>query len=58
LAHPLRGLVDVVLASLRTLPLAARALAVYGVGTSTGAVPLHSLLQSHVDERIRAGWSR
>jgi MFS family permease len=51
--YVLRGLVDLVLASTRSLPLAAATLAVYGVGTSTGAVTFSSLLQSHVDDRTR-----
>ena len=51
--YVLRGLVDLVLASTRALPVAAATLAVYGVGTSTGAVTFNSLLQSHVDERAR-----
>jgi MFS family permease len=49
----LRGVVDIVLASVRSLPLAAGALVVYGVGTSTGAVTFNSLLQSHVTDRTR-----
>ena len=49
----LRGVVDLVLASVRSVPLAAASLAVYGLGTSTGAVTFTSLLQSHVDDRTR-----
>ena len=48
-----RGVVDVVLASVRSLPLAAGALSVYGMATSTGAVTFTSLLQSHVTDRTR-----
>ena len=51
--YVLRGVVDLVLASVRSLPVAAAALAVYGVGTSTGAVTFNSLLQSHVTDRTR-----
>lgn len=51
--YVLRGLVDLVLASVRSLPVAAGALAVYGVGTSTGAVTFNSLLQSQVTDRTR-----
>jgi MFS family permease len=51
--YVLRGLVDLILASVRSLPVAAAALAVYGVGTSTGAVTFNSLLQSHVTDRTR-----
>jgi MFS family permease len=51
--YVLRGLVDLVLASVRSLPVAAATLAVYGVGTSTGAVTFNSLLQSHVTDRTR-----
>ncbi len=51
--YVLRGLVDLVLASARSLPIAAATLAVYGLGTSTGAVTFNSLLQSHVTDRTR-----
>ena len=51
--YVLRGLVDLVLASVRSLPVAAATLAVYGVGTSTGAVTFTSLLQSVVTDRTR-----
>ncbi len=44
--YALRGAVDLVLAAARSLPVAAGALTVYGVGTSTGAVTFTSLLQS------------
>ncbi|WP_242610919.1 MFS transporter [Blastococcus saxobsidens] len=51
--YVLRGAVDLVLASVRSLPVAAAALAVYGVGSSTGAITFNSLLQSHVIDRTR-----
>jgi predicted MFS family arabinose efflux permease len=44
----LRGLVDLVLASTRSLVIAMGALAAYGVGTSTGMVTYNSLLQAEV----------
>jgi len=49
----LRDAVDLVLATTRSLPVALGALAVYGIGTSTGAVTLNSPLQSHVTDRTR-----
>lgn len=49
----LRGLVDLVLASTRNLPLAVGALGVYGVGTSTGMVTFNSLLQAETTEGSR-----
>lgn len=49
----LRGVVDLVLGAARGLPLAAGALGVYGVGTSTGAVTFNSLLQAETTERTR-----
>ena len=48
--YVLRGLVDVVLATFTAVPLALVALAVYGLGTSTGAVTFNSLLQAHTPE--------
>lgn len=51
--YALRGGVDLVLATSHTLPLAAGALACYGVGTSTGAVTFNSLLQASVPDRLR-----
>ena len=51
--YVLRGLVDLVLATVRSLPVAAATLAVYGIGTSTGAVTFNSLLQSVVTDRTR-----
>ena len=44
----LRGLVDLVLATTRSLAIAMGALAAYGVGTSTGMVTYNSLLQAEV----------
>jgi len=49
----LRGLVDLVLASTRSLAVAMGALAVYGVGTSTGMVTYNSLLQAEVEIQAR-----
>jgi len=49
----LRGLVDLVLASTRSLAVAMGALAVYGVGTSTGMVTYNSLLQAEVTPEAR-----
>ena len=51
--YVLRGLVDVVLATFTAVPLALVALAVYGLGTSTGAVTFNSLLQAHTPEHAR-----
>lgn len=49
----LRGVVDLVLAAATALPVALVALAVYGLGTSSGAVTVNSLLQSHTPEPVR-----
>ena len=49
----LRGVVDLILATVTALPLALAALATYGLGTSTGAVIFSSLLQSHTPEHAR-----
>jgi MFS family permease len=49
----LRGLVDLVLASTRSLAVAMGALAAYGVGTSTGMVTYNALLQAEVDIQAR-----
>lgn len=51
--YVVRGVVDVVLAIFTALPLALVALAVYGLGTSSGAVTFNSLLQAHTPEHIR-----
>jgi len=50
---PLRGLVDLVLASTRNLAIAMGALAAYGMGTSTGMVTYNSLLQAEVSPEVR-----
>jgi len=44
-AFGLRGLVDLVLASVTALPAALGALVLYGMGTSTGNVTFSSLIQ-------------
>lgn len=49
----IRGVVDLVLASMSSVPVAAAALAAYGVGTSTGAVTFNSMLQAESPERFR-----
>lgn len=49
----LRGVVDVVLAASRSFSLALGALAVYGVGTSTGNITYNSVLQTTVSDRVR-----
>jgi predicted MFS family arabinose efflux permease len=49
----LRGLVDLILATTRNLPTAMAALALYGVGTSTGMVTYNSLLQAEVPAHNR-----
>lgn len=51
--YVLRGLVDLVLATFTALPIALVALAVYGMGTSSGAVTFNSLLQAHTPEHTR-----
>lgn len=60
-AHPLfvfgpyglRGVVDLALASVASVPFAAGALALYGVATSTGAVTFNSMLQAETPEHVR-----
>jgi MFS family permease len=52
-AFGLRGLVDLVLASITALPAALAALVFYGVGTSTGSVTFSSVIQSHVPASVR-----
>jgi MFS family permease len=56
----LRGIVDLILAGTHNLPAAMTALALYGVGTSTGMVTYNSLLQaeipSHNRGRVFAGY--
>lgn len=49
----LRGVVDLLLAAITALPLAAAALVAYGVGTSTGAVTFNSMLQAEAPEHVR-----
>ncbi|MGH9226243.1 MAG: MFS transporter [Acidimicrobiales bacterium] len=49
----LRGGVDLTLAASRQFGVAVGALAVYGVGTSTGMVTYNSLLQAAVPDRLR-----
>jgi len=49
----LRGLIDLVLATVTALPVALVALAGYGLGTSTGAVTFNSLLQSRTPTAAR-----
>jgi MFS family permease len=49
----LRGVVDLVLATFRSFPLAVAALGVYGVGTSTGMVTFNSLLQAETTPATR-----
>lgn len=49
----LRGGVDIVLALSRSFGVALGALAVYGVGTSTGNVTYNSVLQTTVPDRLR-----
>jgi transmembrane secretion effector len=49
----LRGVVDLVLASVASAPVAATSLIAYGVGTSTGAVTFNSMLQAQTKDRIR-----
>lgn len=52
-AFGLRGGVDLVLATVTTLPAAAGALAAYGLGTSAGNVTFPALIQSHVGAELR-----
>lgn len=51
--YALRGVVDLVLALVTALPLAAVALVLYGLSTSTGSVTFSSLVQSRVPEQLR-----
>lgn len=51
--YAVRGLVDLVLAVVTGVPLAAAALVVYGLSTSTGSVTFSSLVQSRVPEHLR-----
>jgi MFS family permease len=52
-AFGLRGLVDVVLATVTAVPAALAALVCYGIGTSTGNVAFSTVIQSHVADRLR-----
>ncbi len=49
----LRGAVDLTLAASTSYPVSLGALAVYGVGTSTGNVTYNSVLQTTVPDRLR-----
>lgn len=51
--YAMRGAVDLVLAAVTALPLAAAALVVYGLATSTGNVTFSSLIQSRVPDELR-----
>jgi len=51
--YAVRGVVDLVLAVVTTVPLAAGALLFYGLSTSTGTVTFSSLIQSRVPEDLR-----
>lgn len=51
--YVLRGVVDMVLAASRSFGVALGALAVYGVGTSTGNVTYNSVLQTTIPDRVR-----
>lgn len=48
-----RGIVDLVLAATRSFEIAAVALCLYGVGTSTGNVTYNTALQKNVSDRLR-----
>jgi MFS family permease len=51
--YAVRGLVDLILAAVTSLPLAAAALIAYGLSTSTGSVAFSSLVQSSVPDELR-----
>jgi len=51
--YAVRGVVDLVLAAVTALPLAAAALVVYGLSTSTGNLTFSSLVQSRVPDELR-----
>jgi len=51
--YAVRGLVDLVLTVVTTVPLAAGALLFYGLSTSTGNVTFNSLIQFRVPEDLR-----
>ncbi len=50
----LRGVVDLLIASVAVLPVAVVALVLYGVGTSTGEVTFNSMLQAETPEHSRS----
>jgi len=52
-SYALRGVVDLALAATTFLPVALVALALYGLGTSTGAVSFNALLQAQAPEQAR-----
>jgi MFS family permease len=52
-AFGLRGLVDLMLATVTALPGALAALVGYGIGTSTGNVTFSTVIQSHVPDQLR-----
>ncbi|GAA2028473.1 MFS transporter [Terrabacter terrae] len=49
----MRGVVDLVLATFASAPVAVGSLVAYGVGTSTGAVTFNSMLQAEAPEHAR-----
>ena len=51
--YAVRGIIDLVLATVTALPLAVAALVVYGLSTSTGNVTFSSLVQSQVPDALR-----
>ena len=51
--YAVRGLVDLILALVTTLPLAVAAVVFYGLSTSTGNVTFSALIQSRVPEALR-----
>jgi MFS family permease len=51
--YAVRGVVDLVLAAVTSLPLAAAALVAYGLSTSTGSVTFSSVVQSTVPDELR-----
>ena len=51
--YAVRGVLDLVLAAVTALPLAAAALVLYGLSTSTGNVTFSSLVQSRVPAELR-----
>ena len=51
--YAVRGVIDLVLVVASSVPVAAAALVVYGLSTSTGSVTFSSLVQSRVPEHLR-----